>query len=570
MAEAGATAQRSSVANNGIGGLRQRLDGLSGAHKIALMVLLAAIIAVFIGSFMWSREPAWRILFTNVPDKDGGAIVQSLQQMNVPYKLEPGTIQVPADKVYDARLKLAAQGLPKSGNVGFELMDNQKFGISQFAEQVNYQRAVEGELSRSIETISVVERARVHLAIPKQTVFLRDQQKPSASIVLTLQRGRQIDNGQIAGIIHLVSSSVPDLPVKNVTLVDQSGNLLSRGRDNQRTNLDPGQLQYVQQIETSFVDRIEAILAPIVGRENVRAEVTAQVDFAEVEETSEKYRPNSPPNTASIRSLQTVEQQGRAGNENAVGVPGALSNQPPGAATAPITAPVASGTVAAEGGGTSSSRREATTNYEVDKTIQHVKQPVGNVGRLSVAVVVNYKASRSAEGQSAMAPLSVQEMTQINDLVRQAVGFNQQRGDSVNVVNAAFASPSQPEERGFSGRATEYLKANTTEVVRIALIAIVVLYLLFFVVRPLMGDMNRSREEVRSINLDAGGEAEHFNPFEAARAAESEEGQARMSAFADVLQRAKELAKNDPRMVATILREWMLGEEETTDQNKKT
>lgn len=570
MAEAGATAQRSSVANNGIGGLRQRLDGLSGAHKIALMVLLAAIIAVFIGSFMWSREPAWRILFTNVPDKDGGAIVQSLQQMNVPYKLEPGIIQVPADKVYDARLKLAAQGLPKSGNVGFELMDNQKFGISQFAEQVNYQRAVEGELSRSIETISVVERARVHLAIPKQTVFLRDQQKPSASIVLTLQRGRQIDNGQIAGIIHLVSSSVPDLPVKNVTLVDQSGNLLSRGRDNQRTNLDPGQLQYVQQIETSFVDRIEAILAPIVGRENVRAEVTAQVDFAEVEETSEKYRPNSPPNTASIRSLQTVEQQGRAGNENAVGVPGALSNQPPGAATAPITAPVASGTVAAEGGGTSSSRREATTNYEVDKTIQHVKQPVGNVGRLSVAVVVNYKASRSAEGQSAMAPLSVQEMTQINDLVRQAVGFNQQRGDSVNVVNAAFASPSQPEERGFSGRATEYLKANTTEVVRIALIAIVVLYLLFFVVRPLMGDMNRSREEVRSINLDAGGEAEHFNPFEAARAAESEEGQARMSAFADVLQRAKELAKNDPRMVATILREWMLGEEETTDQNKKT
>lgn len=570
MAEAGATAQRSSGANNGIGGLRQRLDGLSGTHRIVLMVLAAAIIAVIVGSFLWSREPAWRILFTNVPDKDGGAIVQSLQQMNVPYKLEPGVIQVPADKVYDARLKLAAQGLPKSGNVGFELMDNQKFGISQFAEQVNYQRAVEGELARSIETISVVERARVHLAIPKQTVFLRDQQKPSASIVLTLQRGRQIDNGQVAGIIHLVSSSVPDLPVKNVTLVDQSGNLLSRGRDNQRTNLDPGQLQYVQQIEHSFVDRIEAILAPIVGRENVRAEVTAQVDFAEVEETSEKYRPNTPPSAASIRSLQTVEQQGRSGNENAAGVPGALSNQPPGAATAPITAPVASGVVAAESGSTSSSRREATTNYEVDKTIQHVKQPVGNVGRLSVAVVVNYKASKNAEGQTTMGPMSPQEITQITDLVRQAVGFNQQRGDSVNVVNAAFASQEQPEARGFSSRATDYLKANTTEVVRMALIAIVVLYLLFFVVRPLMGDMNRSREDARSVDLDGGREPEHFNPFEAARAAENEEGQARMSAFADVLQRAKELAKNDPRMVATVLREWMLGEEETTDQNKKT
>ncbi|MBS1156345.1 MAG: flagellar M-ring protein FliF [Proteobacteria bacterium] len=573
MAEAGVTAQRNPVADKDFGGIRQRFDGLSGPGKLGLMVVAAVAIALLVGALLWSREPSWRILFTNVPDKDGGAIIQSLQQMNVPYKLDAGgTIQVPADKVYDARLKLAGQGLPKAGNVGFELMDNQKFGISQFAEQVNYQRAIEGELARSIETISVVERARVHLAIPKQTVFLRDQQKPTASIVLTLQRGRQLDNGQVAGIVHLVSSSVPDLPVNNVTLVDQDGALLSRGRDNQRTNLDPSQLQYVQQIERGFVDRIEAILAPIVGRSNVRAEVTAQVDFAEVEETSEKFRPNSPPNAASIRSQQTSEQSGRTGNEAAAGVPGALSNQPPGAAAAPITAAVASvaSAIAAEGASSSNSRREATTNYEIDKTVQHVKQPVGGVKRLSVAVVVNYKTSKNADGEQVFAPLTPQELGQISDLVREAVGFNQPRGDSVNVVNAAFAQSSPQEERALPDRAADYLKANFTDVMKMALIAIVVLYLLFFVVRPLMKDMSRSRTEAGTLALEEGvGEGETINPFEAARAAASEEGQERMSAFADLLQRAKELAKNDPRMVATILREWMSGEEDTSDSNKK-
>lgn len=571
MAEAGVTAQR----NPGVGmdGVRQRLGAISGPRRVMLMVGAALAIALIVGLFLWSREPSWKILFTNVPDKEGGAIVQSLQQMNVPYKLDAaGTIQVPADKVYDARLKLAAQGLPKAGGVGFELMDNQKFGISQFAEQVNYQRAVEGELARSIETISSVERARVHLAFPKQTVFLRDQQKPSASIVLTLRRSRQIDNAQVAGIVHLVSSSVPDLPVQNVTLVDQSGNLLSRGRNEQRTQLDPNQLQYVQQVERGFVDRIEAILVPIVGRENVRAEVTAQLDFAEVNETSEKFRPNGPPNAAAIRSQQTTEQQGRSGNEAAAGVPGALSNQPPGAAVAPITVPVASAASAVESGGANSnSRREATTNYEVDKTIQHIKQPVGGVKRLSVAVVVNYKAAKNQDGQDVVGPLAQQEMDQISALVREAVGYNQQRGDTVNVVNAAFAKPAAEVPPTASGRAMDYVKANTMDVVKVALIALVVLYLLFFVVRPLMKDMSRARTGERTIDLETGREEEErVSPFEAVKVAENEEDQARMAAFANLLQQAKDAAKNDPRMVATVLREWMASSEDSSsDANKK-
>lgn len=573
MAEAGVTAPRNSVAVNDIGGFRQRLEALSGTSKLGLMMVAAATIALLAGVWLWSSEPAWRILFTNVPDKDGGAIIQSLQQMNVPYKLDAGgTIQVPADKVYDARLRLADQGLPKAGNVGFELMDSQKFGISQFAEQVNYQRAVEGELARSIETISVVERARVHLAIPKQTVFLRDQQKPSASIVLTLQRARQLDNGQVAGIVHLVSSSVPDLPVKNVTLVDQDGNLLSRGRDNQRTNLDPTQIQYVQQVEHNFVERIEAILAPIVGRGNVRAEVTAQVDFSEMEETSEKFRPNSPPSAASIRSLQTSEQLGRSGNDVAAGVPGALSNQPPGVAIAPITVVVPSdaSAVAAGSGANSNARRESTTNYEVDKTIQHIKQSVGGVKRLSVAVVVNYKAAANEDGQMILSPLPDAQMTQIADLVRDAIGYDQARGDSVNVVNAAFAQVQPKEEQALPDQMLDYFKLNLTDVVKVALIVIVVFYLLFFVVRPLMRDMRHARSEPRLAALDDGTSVEEQeSPFEAVRAAASEESKDRMLAFTDLLQQAKDQAKNDPRMVATILREWMSGGDEPVDANKK-
>jgi len=565
MAEAGVATGTAKATD----GLRQRLDAASSAQKIALMVGLAALIALVVGAFLWSRAPAYRILFTNVPDKDGGAIVQSLQQMNVPYKIEAGgTISVPADKVYDARLKLAAQGLPKAAGVGFELLDNQKFGISQFAEQVNYQRAIEGELARSIETISSVEKARVHLAVPKQTVFLRDQQKPTASIVLTLRPGRALDGDQVAGIMHLVSSSVPELQVKNVTLVDQDGNLLSRNRDRNRANLDPTQLQYVQQVERGFVERVEAILAPIVGRGNVRAEVTAQLDFAEVEETSEKYRPNASPASAAIRSQQTLEQSGRNVAENAIGVPGALSNQPPGAAAAPLTAQAAPAD-GAGATGSSNSKRESTTNYEVDKTIQHVKQPVGNVKRLSAAVVINFKSGRDKEGKTTFAPYTAQEITQINNLVREAIGFNAQRGDSVNVVNAAFADSIPLEPPALQDRAFAYFKANVGDVVKLLLIAIAVIYLLFFIIRPLMKDMARPQAEggpsLPDLGLD---EDESGSLRDVLSRAEKDEDQAKMSAFAELLQQAKELAKNDPRMVATILREWMANNEET-DANKK-
>lgn len=298
---------------------------------------IAAVLAVMLGVWMWSQRVEYRVLFANVSDKDGGAITASLDQMAVPYKFSDGgaSIMVPEEQVHGVRLKLAAQGLPKGGTVGFELMENQKLGVSQFHEQVNYQRSLEGELARSIESIAAVSSARVHLALPKPSVFVREQQKPTASVLLNLQTGRVIDQAQVNAIVHLLASSVSELPVSNVTVVDQAGNLLSDpDKANNARKLDPNQLKYVEAIQKNIIKQVESLITPLVGPGNVRAEATADIDFAQVDTAAEVYKPNSPPEPQSIRSQQTSEANGPS-TANPAGVPGALTNQPPGLATAP-------------------------------------------------------------------------------------------------------------------------------------------------------------------------------------------------------------------------------------------
>ncbi len=386
--------------------LTPKLMGLTqgpGGRKFLQMLGIAAVIAIMAGVWMWGQQPDYRVLFSNFSDRDGGAIVASLQQMNVPFKFAEGggAILVPANQVYEARLKLASQGLPKGGNVGFELMENQKLGVSQFLEQVNFQRALEGELARSIESISAVLSARVLLALPKSSVFVREQQKPTASVLLNLQPGRVLDQQQVSAIVHLVASSVPELPTKNVTIVDQNGNLLSDTSASVGANgLDPSQLKYIHDLQRSIVKRVESIITPIVGASNVHAEATADVDFSHSEQAAETYKPNQTPDAASIRSQQTSETL-NGGSANATGVPGALSNQPPAPATAPLTAPAANNSTpgAAPTTPATNTQKESTVNYELDKTVRYVQQPMGGLKRLSVAVVVNYRNSVDNSGK---------------------------------------------------------------------------------------------------------------------------------------------------------------------------
>ncbi|HWV04506.1 flagellar basal-body MS-ring/collar protein FliF, partial [Ralstonia sp.] len=305
--------------------------------RLLLMIGGAALVAVIAAAMLWSRAPDYRVLYSNVSDSDGGAIIAALQQMNVPYRFAEGgtAIMVPETSVHEARLKLASQGLPKGGQAGFELMENQKFGTSQFAEQVNYQRALEGELARTIQAMQEVQSARVHLAMTKPSVFVREQAKPSASVLLKLYPGRMLDRSQVQAIGHLVSSSVPNLPLANVTVVDQSGRLLSSSFQDTASGLDPTQLSYVRDVEQGYIKRIEAILGPVVGEDNVRAQVTADVDLDNTEQMAETYRPNQDPANAAVRSTHTAEAtQNKADAQG--GVPGALSNQPP---TAPRMLP---------------------------------------------------------------------------------------------------------------------------------------------------------------------------------------------------------------------------------------
>ncbi len=405
---------------------------------------IALLVVVAIVGLLMGRQSEYRVLYNSLSDKDGGAIVAQLTTMNVPYKYSEsgGSILVPSDRVHDVRLRLASLGLPKGAVSGFELMENNRFGMTQFQERLTFQRGLEGELTRSIQALSSVASARVHLALPNQNGFFREQQKPSASVLLSLHAGRSLDRAQLAGIVHLVASSVPEMNPAAVSVLDDSGKLLSGSPDAAGNGgVDAAQLQYISMIEQQYSRRILDMLEPIVGRQNVKAQVTAEVDFTQTEQTSEQHRPNLSADASAVRSQQVVESAPGATPGQPSGIPGAVSNQPPQTANAPING--ASAPLQASGGPGSTlaagSKRESVTNYEVDKTVRVVRGGAGGVKRLSAAVVVNHQTIADAKGGDpttrALTPEQIEQMTA---LVRESIGFNKERGDSVNLMNTPF------------------------------------------------------------------------------------------------------------------------------------
>jgi len=520
-------------------------------QKATFIVGAAAAIAIVVGAWLYSQQPDYRVLFGNLSDRDGGATIAALSQMNVPYKFADGggAILVPADRVHETRLKLASQGLPKGGTVGFELVDNQKFGATQFQEQINYQRGLEGELARSIGALAAVAAARVHLAIPKPSVFVRDNQTPTASVLLTLHPGRTLDRAQVAGIVHLVASSVPQLAPDNVNVIDQNGALLSQKRDGAEGALDANALNYVRQVEQATISRIVDILEPIVGRGNARVQVTADVDFSRVEQVAETYKPNADPKVAARRTQQMSEATSGAA-AGAQGVPGALSNQPPPTPTAPIDPrnPNAQSTASATAGPTSV-RKDESVAFEVDKTIQHTRAATGTVKRLTAAVVVNHRRTVGADGKATYAPLPPAEVEQINALVREAMGYSKERGDSLNVVNTAFNEPQreppaaelplwkQPDNIAMAKDAGRYL-----------LFAGLVGYLVFGLLRP---TLKRAAERMPALPEPAAAVAGQHIPASGTNP----------SAGDDPLARARRIAREDPKVVANVVKSWVARDE---------
>ena len=543
--------------------IRQVLARLSGQQKIVLMVAIAGVIALLVASSTWLKQADYRILFSNISERDGGSIIAALEQMNVPYRFSDSgsAILVPGSKVHEVRLRLASQGLPKGGAVGFELMENQKFGISQFAEQVNYQRGLEGELARTIQSIAAVQGARVHLAIPKPTVFVREEMKPSASVMLSLYPGRTLEASQIAGIQNLVAASVPSLAASSVTLIDQSGAMLSQLKSKlTEAGLDATQIKYVQELEANAIKRVEDILMPLLGKGNAHVQIAADVDFSQSEQTAETHRPNTTPPDIAIRSQQTSESAN--GSPSAQGIPGALTNQPPVPATAPLTTPAVpgpGGTTAANPpipgqinaagiqatisnlGQPVSTRKDSTINYEVDKTIRHTKQSIGTIKRLSAAVVINHR--KDAKG--VMKPLADAELKQINELVKEAMGFNKERGDTVSVANAAF-TPVERSEAGLAIWKDPELLAMLKELFKYAAIAGILAYLIIKVIRPLLQTMMQAPAHTgRTLggNVNIVDEETELSPNG-------------VTAFEQKLGDVRGMAQQDPKAVANIIKNW--------------
>ena len=536
---------------------------LNPRQKISVAVGVAALFALLVSVWMWGQTPDYRVLFSNISERDGGAIIESLEQLNIPYKFSEGggAVMVPSNLVYETRLKLATQGLPKGGTVGFELMENQKFGISQFAEQVNYQRALEGELARSVQSIAAVASARVHLAIPKPTVFVKEQQKPSASVVLTLNGGRFLDSAQVSAIVHLISSSVPEMSAKNVTVVDQSGTLLSANTENlSNSGLDASQLKYVHQIEQSYVQRVEAILSPIVGEANVRAQVTADIDFSQTEQTAETYKPNQDKADGTVRSLQTVDTTNSS--TTAGGVPGALSNQPPVPATAPIVANANSANNPAVT--PISAHKESTVNYEVDRTIRHTTLPVGMIKRLSVAVVVNNRKITDSKGKVSYKPLTETEKTQINDLVRDAMGFDANRGDTLNVQNAAFNVEKEVVEQIPLWKQPDMIDLGK-DAAKYLLIATIMLIVIFGVIKPALRPLftvpAKDDEERHDAAGGTGGGIDITEGDDFTQSGSDIPQQPTVQPYEQGLQAARQIAQDDPRIVASVIKDWVNGNE---------
>lgn len=573
---------------NPVARLRDAFNRLSSQQKLGFMVAIAAVIAIVVGTVLWSQQPDWKVLFSNLNEKDGGAIVTILEQQNIPHRYgDSGALMVPSSRVHEVRLKLASQGLPRGGMVGFELMENQKFGISQFAEQVNYQRGLEGELARTIQSIGAVQSARVHLAIPKPSVFVREAQKPTASVMLNLYPGRALDGAQVAGITHLISSSVPQLPATNVTLIDQSGTLLSQLKSKvTEAGLDPVQLKYVHEIEGGIIKRIDDILKPMLGSDNFKVQVAADIDFSQSEQTAETFRPNNTPETTTIRSQQNNETA--SVNQSAGGVPGALTNQPPVPATAPLTQPATGGSGGQPGktgeiqgkieaagitaplnaaGQPINTSKNSTINYEIDKTIRHTKQGMGNIRRLSAAVVVNHRKEIDKNGKPLSKPIPDAEMKQINELVREAMGFTKERGDTISVANAPFTTVDKSEDELPVWKDPENI-SYARDLLKYLLIAAVVAFLYFKVIQPSLKTMfpppkdaahPAGHGEAGSSTGAASGKGSTGAGGAREDTEDGEEGatQVHIDHYAVKVQKARDLASQDPKAVANIINDWM-------------
>lgn len=569
----------------------ENLSDMSMLRQIGLLVGLAASVAIGFAVVLWSQQPDYRPLYSNLSGMDANQVIEALNAADIAYTIEPnsGALLVRAEDLARARIKLAGAGIERNdGNLGFEILDReQSLGTSQFMEAAQYRRGLEGELARTISSLNNVKGARVHLAIPKSSVFVRDERKPSASVLVEMYPGRTLEASQVMAIVNLVATSVPELGKDQITVVDQKGNLLSDQKELSELAMAGKQFDYTRRLETVYTQRVHNILLPALGTGRYKAEVSADVDFSAVESTSETFNPDQP----ALRSEQQVSEQ-RTSSSGPQGVPGALSNQPPGPASAPerVGGTAASGAVPPgqpllDANGEqimdpatgqpmlapypTDKREQATRNFELDRSISYTRQQQGRLRRLSVAVVVDDQVRIDPQsGEAVRTPWSTDELARFTRLVQDAVGFDASRGDSVSVINTPFSNElAEPlPELSFWEQPWFW---NLMGTLKQFLLPLLIIALMWFVLRPALSNITSPNkglvEKEAGDDIDLGDMGEMDDDLSADRVSlrgpqtimlpnPSDGYDAQLNAI-------KGLVADDPGRVAQVVKEWINADE---------
>jgi flagellar M-ring protein FliF len=553
-----------SVGREGAGGnyLIQGFNNLNLVRQAGLMVGLAASVAIGFAVVLWTQGEDYRPLYGSLEHLDSKEVTQILEANQIPFKVDEnsGALLVGAKEIHKARLKLAEAGVPGNKSVGFELLDKeQPLGTSQFMEGARYRRSLEGELARTIASVTSVRAARVHLAIPKSSVFVRDNHVPSASVFVELFPGRGIDPQQVRGIANLVASSVPELKPENVTVVDQKGTLLSVGVEDQKLVVAAQHLDYARKVENDIVLRVRRLLSPIVGDDNFKTEVSADLDFSEVEQAAESFNPDLP----ALRSEQTAEEVRKGAGADG-GIPGALTNQPPAGGAAPEVAAAPAAGAGAAATEPSNSRSQATRNFELDRTVSYTKHEKGKLKRLSLAVVVNDKiVTNPATGEKAKMRWSDAELERLSSLVRDAVGFSAARGDSVNVLNESFLEADGTETIAAPWWQADWFISIAKQGAGVFIILVLIVGLLRPVLKNLAasGLQSRAEEEAKEMEALRAAGVDGFDALSDetvtltggdALALPSPE-----QSYEQQLNAVKALVAEDPGRVAQVIKRWI-------------
>jgi flagellar M-ring protein FliF len=521
------------------------LDTIPGLRQVVLLLGVAVAIAAAVWLVMWSQGQSYTVLYGQLSERETGQVMDALTAAGIEFKLNPaGAVTVPEGKVQEARIRLASQGLPQSDAQGMEMIQKESpLGTSSMMEAARYQSALETELARTVSKVQGVQGARVHLALPKPSVFLRDQRKATASVMLQLYPGRRLDPGQVAAVVHLVASSVPELESKDVTVVDQAGTLLSSPDENSDAVVSTKEFEYTRKLEESFQRRIVEILEPMLGPGRVHATVTADMDFTVTEQTRENYDPQK----TVVRSEQLANDE-RKGGVDAQGIPGALSNQPPGTAGTPPAGQQATANATAAATPTSTSSR-STKNFEVDRVLSYIKQPIGTIKRLSIGVVLDDWQKVGKDGKVTTTPMSEADIKRFTELVRESVGFKADRGDQISVINQSFKTDLAPGPIDGPGLLQQpWVTTLAKQAVGVGLVLLVA----FMVLRPLMTNLTKPTVRVLPAGAKPGPEAE------AGSGGAPAQGAIKLQpSFEQQIAAARSLVGSDPKRAAQVVKEWV-------------